>query len=128
GKGDFVENSGILVIDNQALPNGAVGITNVEPDAVSSIAQKTAALEHSIAAQHEVVPARFPATIKIFRIVVSDHAFGEEQSMSAAGSKAQLSVVPKRAAPHDGIFSFKRRSAGIQRLEHAIFHRVEAAC
>src|SRR5262249_809121 len=47
-KGDLVKDAGILVIRDQALPHCAIGITDIEPDAVTTIPHEPAPLQHGL--------------------------------------------------------------------------------
>ena len=112
-KGDLVENAAVLVVSDQALAHGAMLVADVEPDATAAVAHEPAAFEDGVAAQHQLVAARFPAAVETFGVVVLHPAFGEQQVVGAIGAEAQLAVVAKDTPADDLIFAGKGRPAGV---------------
>ena len=60
-EGDFVKDSRILVVGDEALAHGTVRVADVEPNAVAPVPEKSAPLQHSVATQRQLVAAGFPA-------------------------------------------------------------------
>jgi hypothetical protein len=77
GEGDFVEDARVLVVGDEALADGAIGVADVEPDPVAAVSEKTAPLQHNVTTERQLVAARLPAPVKAFGVVVFHHAVGQ---------------------------------------------------
>ena len=108
--GNFVEESGVLVVRDQAISHSAIFIADIEPDSRAVIGYETAFLQNNAARQDDFVAAGFPLAVKTFGVVVANRATGEKKIVGAHRCKTELPVILKSTIPRDLIGGAKARS------------------
>ena len=125
--GNLVENPAVLVVGDEALAHDAVFVANIEPDAMTAIAEESASLQDGVAAQHQLVAASLPTPVEAFGVVVLDQAFREQQVVGAIGAKPHLAIVPEDTPPDLQVFRGKGRPAAVHVFHGAVLQQVMPA-
>ena len=90
---NFVKNTGVFVVGDQAVSHRAIQITNIEPDTIAMVFQETAVFQNGAARETKLVAASLPATGKVFHIVALHRAAIHVQTVGPIHTKTLLAVI-----------------------------------
>src|SRR3712207_7413206 len=93
--GNFVEDSGALVIRDQAMTHHAILVTDIEPKPRPAVFEEAALLHRDVPREHNLRSPSLPGPVKAFGMITSHHAIGDEQVVSAIRGKPHPAVLFK---------------------------------